>query len=470
MVNGKKARKGKDAPKGRGRIDADVADEVIDTLGRLLRGKADAYELFFSRDMGLSVEALDKTVDALKVRSNEGVGLRVILKGRLGFGFSSVLAGDALKEMVKKTIDGSTEATSDKDLRFPSGVKQVGAAGTELEISDDSYGTAPEEEKINAAIALEEGAKAASPKIARIRKASYQESMHFTRLVNSNGVDVASSSTFFSGSVTAIAEDMGDSQMGWEIGMAHKRSLIEPVKIGATAAQNALRMLGARRIPTARCPAVIENTVACELLEAFLGSFLADNVHKGKSMLIGKVGKKVVSKSLNVWDDGLLKGGWGTSSFDGEGVSRQKTPLLTEGAVNGFLYDTYWAQRDGIRSTGNASRSNYKSLPGVGISNIYIGKGRVLLEGLLTRIDKGLFITEILGAHTINSVSGDFSLGAAGLWVEGGKIQYPVRGMAIAGNLLGLFSKVEECGSDLRFIGSIGAPSLLVSELEASGQ
>lgn len=446
----------------------ETADKTIKTLEGLLKGKADAYEIFFSVDDGIGIEALEGTVDALKVRSNMGVGIRTLTGGRQGFGFSSVLTSEAMSDLASRTLNGSVEAAEDKDLVLPDPGSPL-ADGNDLETFDQTYSTTTEEEKISCALRIEECARGTDQRIKRVRKASYNESLLSVRIVNSKGVDITHSSTYFSGSVTAVAEDQGGAEIGWEMGMGHRREHVDPVSIGEGAARNALRVLGGRRIKTLRCPAVFENIVAMELLEALSSSFLGDNVHKGKSMLIGKVGEKVASASLNIVDDGVMPGGWSTSLFDGEGVPRRTTPLLTEGVLRGYLYDSYWAGRAGVGSTGNASRSRFKSMPAVGTSNLYIEKGEKDLDGLIREAEKGLFITELLGVHTINSVSGDFSVGAAGLYIEGGELKYPVRGMAISGNLLDLFHKVVACGNDLRFLGSIGAPSILVSELEASG-
>jgi PmbA protein len=267
----------------------------------------------------------------------------------------------------------------------------------------------------------------------------------------------------------AVAEEGGEAQMGWDVGLAHSCLGIDPEAIGSGAAKNALRMLGARKIETVKCPAVIENVVVSELLGSLAGSFLADNVHKGKSMLNGKLGKKVASGALSIHDNALMVGGWASSLYDGEGTPCRDTPLMVEGVVEAFLYDTYWARRDRAATTGSSSRSGYKGLPSVGISNLYIEGGELGFDALLAQMPKGLLITELLGVHTINTVNGDFSIGAAGLWVEAGEIKYPVRGMAISGNLLELFGHAAMCGSDLRFIGSIGAPSILFNEIEASG-
>lgn len=442
-------------------------DETIGRLEKLLRGKADSYEIYFAVSKGFSAEAKDAEVDALKVRSSAGVGLRTIKGKRSGFGFSSVLSAEALGDMVEKAVVGSRAVSEDEHLRFPASGQGLPEEG--LDIVDETFGKVAEEDMIRTAIEIEDGARSYDERIKRVRKASFSESLAADRVVNSNGVDITHAATYYSGSVTAVAEGDGASEMGWEIGMGHRRGGVIADEIGRKAAMNAVGRLGARAIKTIKCGAVIENLVACELLEALASSFLGDNVIKGKSMLIGKKGQKVASSVLNIRDDGIMTGGWATSAFDAEGTPSRKTALVLEGLCQGYLYDTYWAGRAGTQSTGNASRGGFKSTPGIGITNLCIEKGEKGFDDILKELGDGLFITELLGVHTINTVSGDFSLGAAGFRVEGGKAAYPVRGMAIAGNLLGLFSNVAECASDLRFIGSIGAPSLLINEIEASG-
>ena len=214
---------------------------------------------------------------------------------------------------------------------------------------------------------------------------------------------------------------------------------------------------------------MIENIIVGELMELVAPSFQADNLHKGKSMLKGKKGKKVFSPKVTLWDDGLLPNGWGTSPYDGEGVPRQKTCLVDKGVCTGVLYDTYWAKREGTSSTGNAMRSHFKSISTIGISNLYMEKGDMDLNGLLKNMDNGLLITNLLGVHTANPITGEFSFGADGLWIENGKVSHAIRGAAISGNMLELFSKIDAVGEDLRFLGKVGAPSLLISEMEISG-
>lgn len=442
------------------------SEDRIEYCAKMLRRKTDAWEIFYSHQNGLSIEAKDGKVDAFKVSSSEGVGLRVLKDKKIGFSFTSALSKDSLNELVENAVAGSLGVESDEFLSVPPPQKKP--AG-ELMLFDTALDKVPEEDKIKKAISLEQAARGFDPRVTKVRKASYGESCVQSRLVNSTGIDVKKITTFITSSITAVAEDRGDSQMGWDMDMSHFASDVDVAKVGRGAAKRAVDMLGARAIETVKCPVIIENVIVGEFLEILAPSFYADNLNKGKSMLKGKKGKKIFNEKITLWDDGLLPNGWSTSEYDGEGVPRQKTCLIDKGICKNYLYDSYWAKREGKASTGNASRSNFKSISTIGISNLYMEKGETDFEGLLRQMGNGLLITNILGAHTANPITGDFSFGASGLWVEDNKIAYPVRGAAISGNMLELFSKVDVVGSDLRFLGSVGASSVLISEMEISG-
>jgi PmbA protein len=158
-----------------------------------------------------------------------------------------------------------------------------------------------------------------------------------------------------------------------------------------------------------------------------------------------------------------------TFPFDGEGVESQKTPVVISGKVRGFLYDFYWASREGGRSTGNSAREGIKAPPSLGISNLYIEGGDRPFSDLLADLHNGIVIEEVMGIHTANPISGDFSLGAAGFWAERGRPVHPVKGIAISGNVLDLFKSIEEVGADFRFTGKLGSSSLRTSKLAISG-
>jgi PmbA protein len=258
--------------------------------------------------------------------------------------------------------------------------------------------------------------------------------------------------------------------MGWDFGFSNSFAGVDVAVIAKNASDKAVGLLGARKIPTMRCPAVLDNHVATEILEVLAPAFLAENVLKGKSLLSGKVGQEIFSPRLRIRDDGTLSGGMATAPFDGEGVPRQNSVLVEEGRLKGFLYDTYHARKSGTVSTGNATRSSSKSPPVMGASNFFIDKGDTPFPALLQGIDRGVLLTSVMGMHTANPISGDFSVGAAGFLIENGVVTAPVKGIAIAGNILDLFKCVEMVGNDLRLFGVVGSPSLRIAVLDVSGE
>src|SRR3990172_1256244 len=194
-------------------------ERAIEVLSGFLKGRASSFEIFLSSTEGVSVEAKEGNVDSFKLKKSIGAGVRTISGERPGFAFSSVLTDDALEKTVSLALSGSLGAAEDPLASFPFPKKSTAS----LDLLDDSFGKTTEEEKINTALRIEECAMSFDKRIKRVRKASYGETFSLTRVVNSNGVDVSESETFYSASVMAVAEDKGESQMGWETGMGHKR-------------------------------------------------------------------------------------------------------------------------------------------------------------------------------------------------------------------------------------------------------
>jgi len=237
-----------------------------------------------------------------------------------------------------------------------------------------------------------------------------------------------------------------------------------------------LERLGGRRIPTGAYPVLLRNHVASEFLSLLAHSFLADQVQKGKSPLKGKQGARFFSPLLTIVDDGLYAKGISTAPIDGEGMPSQRTTLVALGELNGYLYDRYWANRENLSSsgpkvgsTGNGQRHGTKSPPGVGVSNFFIEPGDSDSLKLMENLFQGMVVEEVMGLHTVDPISGDFSLGCSGDWIERGEKVHSVKSIAIAGNLFELFRKVTGVGEDLRFFGGVGSPSLLVKDLLISG-
>jgi PmbA protein len=207
-----------------------------------------------------------------------------------------------------------------------------------------------------------------------------------------------------------------------------------------------------------------------ELLGVLETAFSAESVIKGKSFLAGKDGKEVASPLVNIIDSGALEGQLGSSPFDGEGVKTGQTIVIKQGQLQGFLHNLYTANKMGVKSTGNAVRGSYKSTPEVGTTNFYLDKGKISREDLLKEIKRGVYVTEVMGMHTANPISGDFSLGASGLLIENGELTKPVKGIAIAGNLKELLMGIDAVADDLTFFVGKGAPTVRIQGITISGR
>jgi PmbA protein len=435
---------------------------------RILASRAlDGWEIFQVASRNLSIEVKEQKVDTFTCSQPVGVSVRVLREGRMGFSFSTSLDDADLEKMVDNALIGGANQTQDEFLVLPRPEPFPILAA----LFDESLARVDEGEKVARALELERLTLAADPRIRRVRKASYGESSFEVAIRNSFGVAGYYRGTSVTGSVAAVAEEGGDSQMGWDFGFSTGFTGIDVAAIAAGAAAKAAGLLGARKIPTLRCPVLLDNYVATEILEVLAPAFLAENVQKGKSFLTGRIGEQLFSSDIRIRDDGTLSGGLATGPFDGEGVPRGNTVLVDKGILGSFLFDSYTARKDGTAvSTGNGSRGGVKSPPRVGINNFFIENGATSRDLMLAGIDRGVLITSVMGMHTANPISGDFSVGAAGFLIEKGVVTIPVKGIAIAGNILELFRNVEAVGNDLRFFGGVGAPSLRISELDVSGE
>jgi PmbA protein len=432
-----------------------------DLAGRCL----DGYEISFGSSRNLSIEVKEQKIDTFKCSAPAGISVRVLKSGGMGFSYSTSFDDAALSRMVQNAVIAAENQTPDPANCFPLPQEYPAIAG----LFDDNLAQAVETQKIQRAMELERLAMDADSRIKRVRKALYGESEYAVQVRNSLGVAGAYRGTSVSCSITVVAEEGDDSQMGWDFGFSRFFSGIDVETIAANAVAKALGVLGARKIPTMNCQAILDNHVSSEILEILASSFLAENVQKGKSMLAGRLGKDLFSALLQIRDDGTLAGGMSTSPFDAEGVAHRNNLLVKDGCLMAFLYDSYAARKDGVASSGNAVRGGVKSPAHSGVTNFFIENGSASRDEMVQSIDRGVLITDVMGMHTANSISGDFSVGATGFFIEKGLIAYPIKGIAIAGNILDLFNNVEMVGDDIRFFGSVGSPSLKISALDISG-
>jgi PmbA protein len=244
--------------------------------------------------------------------------------------------------------------------------------------------------------------------------------------------------------------------------------LDSPEHVGRVAAQRALRRLGARKVKTQRVPVVFDPMVARSLLENVFEAVNGDAIYRGASFLAGKLGERVAGENVTVVDDGTLPGGFGTSPFDDEGVPTQRTVVIERGVLKSYLLNAYAARKLGLKTTGNAARG-LAGTPGIGVGNFFFEQGTKTPQEIIAEVRDGLYLTEFLG-FGVNLVTGDFSRGAAGMWIVNGELAYPVHEITVAGNLREMLTNISEIGNDLEFRGSVAAPTLRIDGLTVAGE
>jgi len=450
-------------------MNTEFAQRLVETA---IKKGADEAEAYVKTSKNLNIEVRDQKIDTLESSAVLGYCVRIIKDSRLGFSYSTDPA--EIKAATEKAIESSRYSEPDEYLGLPSSNQPslYNSSSRQPLIFDNEIASISEDTAIDLTFFIESSALKQDKRIKKIRKASGGFSTNNTFIVNSKGVNVHYTSTACSAQIIVVAEENGDSQMGWDYQGSRFLNEISFQNVGINAAIRALQLLGAKKITPLKGFVLLSNAVSSEFLGILHAALSAESVQKKKSMFAGKVGETVISNRINIIDSGVLNGKLGSKPFDDEGVPTMHKTLINSGALTGFLHNTYTAKKDGVNSTGNAIRGGFTGLPSIGPTNLYIEpvseKHTVGFQELIKIVDKGLYVIETMGMHTVNPISGDFSVGASGLWIENGEIKYPIKEAVISGNMLEMFKKVAITGDDLRFYGSIGSPCLLIQDIDIS--
>jgi len=423
------------------------------------------FEIYLSHVDATSIEVENQQIECFTTAQSKGLSLRLLKDNRVGFSYSTECTEESFENVITRALTSARYASPDECNGFPS----LTGPFPELNLFDNDGYSLPKEAKIERLKMIEGEARAYDKRITKVRKASYHEQKVKKHIINSCGVNLTHQDTLFSASIVVVAEDKKDSQTGWDFAFSRHYKTLETDALGISAASQALGLLGAQSVPSLKGPVVLDSAVSYQFLALLAQSFIAESVHKNKSLLGGHLHEKIFSDTITIIDDGLYPLGMATAPFDGEGVVRQCTSLVEQGVLVRFLYDTYCANKDSTHSTGNASRGSVMSTPGVGYSNLFIQKGNMDPVDMIAAVEKGFLVNEVMGMHTANPITGDFSLGVTGFLIKNGKKIIPVKGLALAGNIITLFKNVLQVGSDLRFYGKVGSPTLLIESMEISG-
>jgi PmbA protein len=351
---------------------------------------------------------------------------------------------------------------------------EFGAVQDDLHLYYDDVYSLGGAERIEWARRVEAAALAADPRITNSDGGSFDAATGRKALANSRGF-VGSYRTSYAGVAAAPLAKDADGKMqrdGWWSSARRLSDVESPESVGQEAARRTLRRLGARRVATQSVPIIFAPETARTLIGSVFEAASGDAIWRGASFLAGKLGETIAALDLTIVDDNTMLlptgvGGFGTSPFDDEGLPSQRTVVVENGVLRNYLLNTYTARKLGMRSTHNAARG-LAGAPGVGCGNLYLQPGNMTKEQILGEVKAGLYVTSLMGFGT-NMVTGDYSRGATGLWIENGQLTHAVEEITVAGNLAEMLRNVTAIGNDLRFRGSVASPTLRIDGMTIAG-
>ncbi len=444
----------------------DVVTSAVERARKLGAEQADAY-LEVNRESQVRVR--DGEVEDLTQATARGIGLRLIKDGRLGFAYSSDLGDADLTTLAERATALARATAPDPANVLPRAADLLPRNGA-LDLCDPRVVELSTDWKIAAARQMERAGRAVDPRVQRFDSVGVSDVVSEVAFASSEGIaDGYRQSYVVLYSAPVAQDEAGGLQTSSFMDYRHfLEELRTPEAVGRIAAERAVRMLGATKGPTARVPVVMEPAIAASFFHGLLAALDGNLVRKGASFLRDKLGQRIAPTWLEMVDDGMTVRGLGSAPFDGEGLPTRRTPLIEGGVLKTFLYDCYTAAKAGARSSHTASRG-YRSLPGIGTTTVLARSTQPTPRAeLLKGIRSGLYVTAMLGRGA-DPVTGDYSRGANGIWIENGELTRPVQEMTVGGNLLDMVAALETMGDDVEFYGSLGAPTLRFGALTVSG-
>lgn len=436
---------------------AQLQQMVMDLLTEAEKQGASASEAAVSIDAGLCVNVRMGEVETIEHTRDQGLGITVYLGQRKGSASTSDFSHEAIRDTVKAACN-IARYTSEDDC--------AGLADKELMAKDtpdlDLYH--PWNLDVEGAVDLGKECEAAAldldAQITNSEGAGINSHNGLQVYANSHGFIGGFPSSRHSLSCSVIGQQGDSMQRDYWYTVARKAENMESaVSVGQKAGERTLARLGARKISTREAPVIFQSDVAVSLLRALLGAISGTSLYRQASFLLDHLGKQVFPDFVHIHENPLLQGGLSSSPFDGEGVATAAKSIVENGMLQSYILGSYSARKLGMQTTGNAG----------GVRNLAIDPGERDLNSLIKEMDTGLLVTEMMGQGT-NMVTGDYSRGAAGFWVENGEIQYPVEEITIAGNMKQMFSQLIAVGNDEELRGSIRTGSWLIESMMIAGE
>lgn len=431
---------------------------VEDLLSTARKQGADAAEASISVDQGLSVTARLGEVETIEHHRDQGLGVSVYFGQRKGSASTTLLTQEAIQDTVKAACDIARYAAEDPYAGLPD-ADNLATVFPDLQLYHPWSIDA--DQAVELALSCEQAAMDYHPDIQNSEGASVVSHRGLRLLGNSHGFVHGYPSTRHSISCSVIGK-RGDSMQRdyWFTQARRADALASAVSVGEQAAKRTIERIGAKSMGTRSCPVLYSAQVSAGLIGHFIGAIRGGNLYRKSSFLLDSVGQPVFPEFVRIHEQPLLKQALGSSAYDAEGVATMPRDIVTAGVVQGYVLNSYSARKLGLKTTANAG----------GVHNLTVEPGEQDFDDLLKTMDTGFVVTELMG-QGVNILTGDYSRGASGFWVEGGKIQYPVEEVTIAGNLRDMYQNIVAIGRDLDTRGSsTRCGSILINQMTLAGQ
>ena len=458
-------------------VSSDLKQLASDVLTKALKaGATDAEAVIYEGDEFSALVHLGQ-VETLKESGSRAVGLRVFIGQHTASTSSSDFSAESIARLVEGAITLAKITNEDPFAGLPE-PHEFGQFDSDLHLYFDDVNEMLPAERIEIAKRTEAAAFAYDTRIRNSRGSDFDTAISHKILVNSRGFLGEYRRSYCGFSVAPIAQDEkgGMQRDAWFSNARTVTKLESPEEIGREAARRTLQRLGARQVKTQKAPIVFSPELAQSIIGDIFNAANGDAIYRHASFLSGMLGEQIAGENITVIDDGTMVfrdqdggaiGGFGTRPFDGEGLPTRRTVLVERGILKNYVMNTYTARKLGMHSTGNASRG-LAGNPGIGAGNFYLEPGTLSPEQIIGDVKNGLYVTETMG-HGVNLVTGDYSVGASGLWIENGEIAYPVEEITIASNLKDMYRNIVAIGNDLVFRGASAAPTIRIEGMTIAG-
>lgn len=432
--------------------------EIAEDVKKALENKCDAYEIYIDESKLIQLDTLKEELNFAKEEIDMGVGIRVLKDQKQGFAFTSNM--DKLVETAQKAVDNSKLTKVDDNYSFA----EVEKVNEVKKVYDDKFNDLSLDESVEF---LKSTISQALDSGCEVTGSGFSASEGRSLIVNSNGVSIEDNGTGFGLGLSVTIQKDGEIASAYN-SQSSRFFDLDGEKLASEVCDLAKSSLNTKPVETNDYDVVLDYYAAVGLLQTFIGAFNGENVLRGRSILKDKLGEEIASPALSIIDNPLLEKGMGTAKCDGEGSVSRETALIQDGKLNSFIYDIYNANKAGVETTSNGLRGSYLTTPMIAPTNLEFKFGEMKE---LSEIDNGVLTTSVLGAHTANPISGDFSVEANNAFkIENGEMGDPIKKAMISGNIFEIMKSVEGLDSEIKQYGSYIIPKLLVHDLRVVGQ